>query len=252
MTTEKTTAGAWNRRNRLLLSLPQILFADLLDLVFPPSCVGCGRVDYVWCPTCQQALDAVPLDARRRRVSMTQTEPPTNILTTGMHTGKLQQAVQALKYENAQVLCEPLGHRLIALAGHFNLQADAVVPVPLHPKRQQQRGYNQAALLAEYIALRLNLDYLPHSVGRLRDTPQQVGLGRKERLRNVRGAFTADATLVRGKSIWLIDDVTTTGATLAACAAALQQAGVEQVLGMTVTMANVSFDSGKDRLSFKK
>ena len=105
-----------------------------------------------------------------------------------------------------------------------DLQVDFVVPVPLAPSRERQRGYNQARLLAAEVARRLDLPLDTGVLIRLRDTPPQTSLPRARRLQNVRGAFRALRKL-SGARILLVDDVTTTGATIEAAARALRRRG---------------------------
>lgn len=106
--------------------------------------------------------------------------------------------------------------------------ADCLVPVPLAPGRLRERGYNQALELARPLAKQLQLPLRWQSLRRIRATAPQSGLDRKARARNLRGAFAADPAL-RGQRVLLIDDVMTTGATLAACARSLRRVGVVTV-----------------------
>jgi ComF family protein len=108
--------------------------------------------------------------------------------------------------------------------------AQLVVPVPLHPRRLRQRGFSPAGLLARAVARQAGLPCNPVALRRLRDTPSQTGLDRRARRRNVRGAFEPRCAVPA--RVWLVDDVATTGATLAECARALRRAGAEQVLGV--------------------
>jgi ComF family protein len=113
---------------------------------------------------------------------------------------------------------------------------DVVVPVPLHPARLAERGYNQAALLGAAAAAELGVPLLARGLARTRDTPQQARLDRAARRANVAGAFRARARL-RGKRVVLVDDVATTGSTLAACTRALLDAGAASVTALVVARA---------------
>ena len=121
---------------------------------------------------------------------------------------------------------------------YYNLTADVIIPVPLHVERQKARGYNHATLLAQHCARDTGIPVCNDILIRHRATPAQVGLIGSERSRNVAGAFTCTpqfATgLLAGRTIGIIDDVTTTGATLAACAAPLFAAGARTVWGLVL------------------
>jgi len=107
---------------------------------------------------------------------------------------------------------------------------ELVVPVPLHPRRLRARGFNPAALLARAIAREQGLRYAPQALERRRDTASQTRLSISARRRNVAGAFLARAE--QSRTIWLVDDVATTGATLAECARTLRRAGAKRVIGI--------------------
>ena len=115
---------------------------------------------------------------------------------------------------------------------------DALVAIPLHPKRRRQRGFNQAALLTRNLSRLIAIPWCEGALRRVRDTAPQVGLSDSERLRNLHAAFECgDRALVAGKRLLLIDDVMTTGATLASAAQALISAGATRVCALTLARA---------------
>jgi len=111
---------------------------------------------------------------------------------------------------------------------------DAVIPIPLHRRRLRQRGFNPVALLAKAVANQFSLRFLPTALERTRDTPSQTGLGRAQRLANVKGAFRYRGAPSPPHSVWLVDDVVTTGSTLSEAARVLLAAGSECVVGLCV------------------
>jgi ComF family protein len=120
----------------------------------------------------------------------------------------------------------------------YLMQTDLLIPVPLHPKREQQRGYNQAVLLARELGNVLNVPVIEDALIRTRNTVSQSHLNRQERLENVAGAFTCQSINgIAGQQVILIDDVATTGATLDACALALMVNGVDKVGAFTLARA---------------
>jgi len=143
-----------------------------------------------------------------------------------------REMVHRLKYDNLRALAPLIGSLMIDQLGVAELDADVVVPVPLHPARERQRGYNQALLLAREVARHLGLPLDTKGLRRWKDTPAQVGLeGMETRRANVAGVFRA-RTSFSGLRVLLVDDVCTTGATLEACALALRKAEAIQVRGL--------------------
>jgi ComF family protein len=155
------------------------------------------------------------------------------------YEGPVELAVQRFKYEGWRRLAGPLALLLAERLVVEGLAAHYVVPVPLHPGRLRQRGFNQAELLARELSRRLALAKPPGDLIRTRATPPQVGHDRLWRLQNVRGAFAWRGADLAGRSLLLIDDVATTGSTLDACAAALRAAGSGPVIGASVARVAV-------------
>jgi ComF family protein len=218
------------RVNTGLLSSLRRLFSTAVDLLFPPRCAGCGRVDAFWCTSCQEELDQIPIQLFSKSI-----DPLQNVVATAVHQGKIQVAIHGLKYENTPQLAQPLGKRLSDCLLRLNWTIDIIVPVPLHTKRLAERGYNQSQILAEVVAAQTGLSCTPQAVQRQRETRSQVEVGtREQRLINVADAFLADPRLVGQKKILLVDDVCTTGATLSACAQAALEAGAAAVYALTI------------------
>jgi ComF family protein len=145
------------------------------------------------------------------------------------YTGVAREALHALKFERRRALARPLGDLLVApclvAAGG---DVEAIVPVPLGRGRERARGYNQAALLAERLARAVGAPLRARWLARTRETAEQSGLGAAARADNVRGAFAASSSAA-GRSVVVVDDVLTTGATASECARALRRAGARRV-----------------------
>jgi ComF family protein len=152
--------------------------------------------------------------------------------------GSLRSCIHMLKYEGNRRLALPLGQALAVAYHYYGLQADVLLPVPLHDARERQRGYNHAALLAEACAASVKAPVRLDIAVRHKATRAQVDLGASERRQNVAGAFHCAPAFasgaLRGCRILLIDDVVTTGATLEACAAPLFAAGAQAVWGLVL------------------
>ncbi|MFH1184276.1 MAG: ComF family protein [Chloroflexota bacterium] len=149
----------------------------------------------------------------------------------------MRPALHRLKYRHDLGLGEALVPQLAAYVNDLRWQADMLVPVPLGSSRLKQRGYNQAGLISWPLSLALGIAHAPRAVCRTRETRSQVGLTRAERHDNVRDAFQSCPSLVKDRSLLLLDDVATTGATLSSCAEALYAAGARDVLALTVARA---------------
>ena len=212
-----------------------------LDLALPPSCAGCGREGAALCQACLPALDAraglpggtpigLPADIPAPLLQLEWCAP---------YAGPVRAALHELKYAGEQRLAMPLGVAVARRWAAVGVGAEVVVPVPVHADRERRRGYDQAALIATVAAERLRVPSM-RALERGRATIAQFELGRDERASNVAGAFrlrTSDATAkaaVAGRWVLLVDDVVTTGATLAACGVALMKAGALAVSAIAV------------------
>lgn len=159
------------------------------------------------------------------------------VASTGKHDDILQSAVQALKYYNVRPIAHPLGQRLCQLLNDQEWTFDIIVPVPMHTSRLRQRGYNQAKEIAQVVADMIEKPCVPQAIIRTRATRSQVGLNQRERQQNLVNAFVANSDLIKDQRILLIDDVLTTGTTLATCAEVAMESGARSVYGLTITYA---------------
>ena len=154
-----------------------------------------------------------------------------------LYNDALAGAILLLKYEEVTRLGNWFAEKLaevVQKAGE-DYRADAIVPVPLHPDRRRERGYNQAELIAKPLARQLGLKLGSYLLMRTKPRPPQLVLSRSEHWKSVRGAYaTRKGVRVDKLRILLVDDVLTTGATLDACARVLKKAGAASVLGLTV------------------
>ena len=161
----------------------------------------------------------------------------------GEYDGTLRDIIQALKYGTRRSIAPRLS-AMMRLHGKAVLSgADRAVPVPLHWRRQWRRGFNQAAELAAGLGLPVS-----HALKRQRDTPSQTDLPAGRRRANVRGAFrVTDAAAIADACVVLVDDVSTTGATLDACATALLEAGAREVRSLTAARVSMQSHAGPRR-----
>jgi len=142
-----------------------------------------------------------------------------------------------LKYRRDVGLGEALSDSVAVFIDQLNWPIDMLVPIPLGKERLKERGYNQVAMVAMPLSIRLALDYQPTVLARARETRSQVGLTAAERQENVKNAFIADEKKANGRTILLMDDVSTTGATLSSAAEALLSSGAHDVFAVTLARA---------------
>jgi ComF family protein len=199
------------------------LLDGVLNLLAPLACLGCDSADVSeagWCPRCAELLATCGSVAGREIDGVL-------VLAALPYAPPVSTAVQRLKYGNRPDLAARLARTAQPALRTLSLGPDDVlVPVPLHPRRLAERGFNQAALLARAFARRATR-VEPFVLARVVDTPRQATLSRSARLDNLRGAFVVrDVGSVSARRVVLVDDVVTTGATTLACIAALRVAGI--------------------------
>jgi ComF family protein len=216
-----------------------------LDLLFPPRCVACSRTGSWFCADCLATVEALPAPhcprcgrpARAEALCSRCRTSPTELdgsRSVALHSGALREAIHHFKYQSRRELAVPLGNMLYDYWRHVRVPIDLVVPVPLHPHRQRERGFNQSHLLSEVFAAQAALPLNATDLVRTRATVPQVGLGADERKTNVAGAFDWTGEQLDGERVLLIDDVCTSGATLEACAQALRQGGAGTIWALTL------------------
>jgi len=225
------------------------VWQTVLDMLYPPRCVACGRIGSYYCRSCREDLHFIdpPVCFRcgrpltepglchicRRTIS-----PLDGARSVLFFGGSVRFAIHALKYRNMPQLGRLLGAIMTGYIGPNSIHAQIIMPVPLHPERLKMRGYNQSALLALEISRHTSVPINGTALIRHRHTRPQTTLHAQERWENVAGAFSVPRPeIVAGKRIVLIDDVMTTGATLKACAQALKAAGAASVWGFTLARA---------------
>lgn len=222
---------------------------SLLNVIFPPTCAGCRRVGALLCDSCINEMTWVdgPICARCGR-SLTRPAPLCPICRRRplplqqvraplLYAEPLTHVIHKMKYNGLFGLARPLADLMARGWPAWQRPIDLLVPVPLHPKRAKERGYNQSTLLAQHLGRRRDLPVNDKALRRTRHTRPQVGLKADERLANVSGAFAATAAPVHGKHVLLIDDVYTTGATMSAAAEALLTVGATAVSGYCLARA---------------
>jgi ComF family protein len=227
--------------------------AALASLLFPPHCGACGcrlgqdeaiamlcaeccaKINTLpehLCPVCSHAMTGLfecpNCEGRLWHLSM--------IVAACRYEGLLRELIHRFKYGRDQSLVRCLAAFLPAALEDPRIRGkrfDAILPVPLHPLRERERGFNQSALLANRLAKHLKLPLMP-LLKRTRVTAPQARFERHQRMENLEGAFALRGMIPKGATLLMVDDVTTTGATFDACAAVLIQGGAAEVYAVSV------------------
>jgi ComF family protein len=249
MSTDVTAAAARSGRLARLTGAARAIFGLALGVALPQLCAACrepvageglcaacwSKLSFIAPPYCERLGIPFPFDPGPGVLSMEAiADPPAydRARAAVRFDETARTLVHALKYADRLDLAPIMGRWMANAGRDLTREADVLVPVPLHWRRQWARRFNQSALLAEVVGKASGLRVSHGALRRVKATAQQVGLARAERARNVQGAFAVrpDARIeVAGRRLVLVDDVLTTGATLEACTRALMRAGAAGV-----------------------
>lgn len=226
----------------------------ILDLLFPVRCLGCSKEGEFCCGSCRSALRPIPPICFFCKKMV----PGSRVITPGRTCSScrkrsniyaflspflygddtIRELIHALKYRRVRSVGLLLGDLIVEYLKKFKVplpEGAVLLPIPLHPSRQRTRGFNQAELIALRIGEILHLPVEKSILRKIKKTIPQMELRAEERRKNVVGTFSvADPESTRGKTILLLDDVKTTGATLEEAARVLKKAGAKRVWAMTV------------------
>ena len=212
-----------NERCRLTKSFGAKVVERVVGVIYPVKCLFCRRViagrEKIVCEKCGETGGAVEVGQSVTGL--------TEICAACRYDGDARFVVHRLKFEGKRMLARPMAAWILSNIG--NIQGEMMIPVPLHVKRKRERGFNQGELLARELAELTGVAAFD-GLQRVKETRQQYELSREARLENIAGAFALrDGFNVAGKDVVLVDDVLTTGATAAECAAVLLAGGARYV-----------------------
>lgn len=200
----------------------------VLDIIFPVKCLECGRGGKYICNNCLQKVRPI-----------CSFNPGSSIFSIFRYEGVVRKGIIALKYKFAFDVARELSDICIQKlnTSSFAKNKRTMVPVPLHRKRTNWRGFNQSELVGKLIAQKMNWKFYPNILVRSLASKPQVGLPRSERVRNISGKFAVNPSLrekIRGQDFLLFDDVATTGATLNEALKVLQEEGAGKIICLTI------------------
>ena len=247
MTSIKMSKRVWSVVRKC--KLPSIFLKNVLELVFPKKCIGCGLFGEYLCFACASEIELIKTSLCPGCGKLTDMSRFCNkcrrkhglslkgiIIATHYKSPHIKEMIYDLKYNGITAYSEIFGELLYQSAKLINFGANPVITaVPLFPKKEKHRGFNQSKFIAEKVSKRLAIPYHDLLKRRVNSKPQS-GLRREERIQNVQNIFalSGDETLVLGKTIILVDDITTTHATLNECAKVLRENGAKEVIGLVV------------------
>jgi ComF family protein len=241
-----------------VLSAVYSLSRILVDVLFPRICCGCNErilaEQRIVCESCERklrplreplcprcGLENSPAAAGGKCPSCPRGEIFfVSVRAVTPYTGVACHILEKFKYRARAEYADFIAPHMarVCKKQFIGIAFDCIIPVPLHHTRRRERGYNQSALLARHLGRDLSIPVHEHSLRRVRPTPSQTRLSRQERRENVEGAFATRGD-VGGKTILLVDDVYTTGATLNECARVLRNSGAEYVYGLCFCRAEL-------------
>lgn len=217
-----------------------------VDLLYPPLCAGCGKPNHRFCSDCLQGVKIIDFPFCAFCGKQTNDDQPvcaecghvpvhfTAAAAWAVYGGTLREAIHSLKYKNDMGLGDFFAQYLIEILSEKDWSFDLIIPVPLSAQRKKERTYNQSALLSRPIARYFQLEHSMNALKRTKDTGTQVKRNRAERDLSLKDAFSGNPAKLKGRSVLLVDDIITTGATINHCSEALLQAGAVRVYAVSL------------------
>lgn len=205
------------------------IFTKIFDLIFPPRCVCCERLGYFICPSCKAKISYL----------LTRTTPPQPLdslyAVAHFNDPVIKEAILAFKYQKLSAMAPELSDMLAQRIKKEKIRFDILAFVPISRRRKAWRGFNQSEVLARELGRKLNKPIFLE-LKKTKETKTQVGLGKRDREKNLLSAFSCDdwEKRLKGKRILLIDDVATTGATIIECAKTLKKSGAKSVAALVL------------------
>ncbi len=208
------------------------MFNFILDLIFPKFCIGCGKFDTLLCKNCYEKINFYPLTIQ----SEVQDWSLEKIIVMAQYEGVIKKLIIALKYQGVKNIGQTLA-KIIYFTTSFP-RVDTITSVPLHRKRQLQRGFNQATEIALELSKLSKIPFAELLKRTKHSQPQAKISDKNKRLTHLKNTFTINQKILNIESVIIIDDVTTTSTTLNECAHVLKQAGVKKIYGLAVAHGN--------------
>jgi competence protein ComFC len=202
----------------------------IIDLIFPKSCLDCGKSGAYFCQNCLAKVKAV-----------NEFDPISKTFSVFRYEGVIRKGIIKLKYGFAFDIAGELAEvsaKNLQKNPYFKFKNTSLVSIPLHKSRQNWRGFNQSEIVGKLIAEKLNWGFEQDLLIRLSQGKTQVGLPKSERVRNIRGKFAVNPeakTKIDKNNVYIVfDDVATTGATIKEAMKVLEKGGAKNIFGLTI------------------
>ena len=220
-------------------------FWQTVDFIYPPTCCSCGNPGALFCSDCQAnsqvitnnkcQICGIPLPSAGVCADCRNSPPPFSSLRSwAVYNGPLREALISLKYHNNLGLGMIFSDFLAEIIINEKWNIDYIVPIPISKGHARKRGYNQSMVISRPLSYLLDIPIDNRSVIRVKETSSQVTLSRDERFTNLKYAFRTVSDKLIGKRVLIVDDITTTGATLISCSETLKDSGCSEVYCLTV------------------
>ncbi len=212
-----------------------MFFGSILDFVFPNYCIGCHkRINYdsFTCEKCANILQYSKVKILQNHLACDY------VFAAFPYQGIIKKEIIAFKFHQKRYLKKAFARELIQVVETYQIQFDHVIPVPISRIRYRERGYNQSEEIASILAKRFHKKMHSHLLQKIKDNPRQSTLSKNERQDNVKGVYQVkESNQLKAKTVLLVDDIFTTGATVSECARVLKQSGVQKVIVLTIAYA---------------
>ncbi len=224
-----------------------MVLISLLEFLFPPKCCMCSKIlssgsRICICETCATEIDYFSDNVILMDLPGAAEAYCDGVICVGRYCASFKKSLKRFKFSNKPSYYRAFGKLLATKLQSVKKlgEVDIIIPVPMHKSRQRQRGYNQAALIAGYVARELGIKMESRLLIKTKETASQSVLGKSERVCNLEGAFAIrNPERIKGKSILLIDDIVTTGSTINQCSKALKVSGAARIIAGVVATTRV-------------
>ncbi|MBO5179877.1 MAG: ComF family protein [Clostridia bacterium] len=222
----------------------------IVDYVYPRVCGFCNKIisEEYTCKICQEKLKYI-YESEKQLISVNKNFEI--LVCAYKYKGIIRSKLLQYKFKNKKYLYLSLSERLVKLLNRYSKEIDFIIPVPIHFMRSFERGYNQSMLIAQFIAQKMNIELRNNILKKVHNNKPQSILSASKRKKNVSNVYIVkNSNAIRGKTILLIDDIYTTGATVNECSRILKENGAKKIIVATIAKATISKQVAKEEIKW--